>query len=284
MNILKQANVHSHELTKAVELSLSRDVPLRACAYEDLAQAADALRSGHWMPVGSVEFVRKAMEVSRVKEPEPMSYPAQLLPDLGREVKLVSALEALRGPGGKACSGGAPEVETGRAIFVKPLKTKEFTGFVLPPPGQREHLECANPELGTSESVLHDREQFSALVQLAERDPQSLVWISGVVRFVSEYRCYIVDGQIRGFARYDDGPDDAPAAQLGVAAKAAQLLKQVPGWSRGYSIDVGVLDTGQTQIVECNDGWALGLYGNSLRTADYFDLLWLRWQQICSQR
>ncbi|MEM8604121.1 MAG: ATP-grasp domain-containing protein, partial [Cyanobacteria bacterium P01_H01_bin.121] len=50
----------------------------------------------------------------------------------------------------------------------------------------------------------------------------------------------------------------------------------------GYAIDFGVLTSGQTALVEMNDGFAVGAYGIDSR--NYTDMIWARWEQLLSQR
>jgi hypothetical protein len=48
-----------------------------------------------------------------------------------------------------------------------------------------------------------------------------------------------------------------------------------------YGIDFGVLTSGETALVEANDGYALGAYQISGR--DYTDLLFTRWAELLSR-
>jgi hypothetical protein len=47
-----------------------------------------------------------------------------------------------------------------------------------------------------------------------------------------------------------------------------------------YGIDFGVLSTGQTALVEFNDGYALGAY--KISSSAYTDLLLTRWNELVS--
>lgn len=47
-----------------------------------------------------------------------------------------------------------------------------------------------------------------------------------------------------------------------------------------FSLDIGVLEPGETALIECNDAWALGYYRGTLSHRDYIDMLWRRWDQI----
>jgi ATP-grasp domain, R2K clade family 2 len=50
----------------------------------------------------------------------------------------------------------------------------------------------------------------------------------------------------------------------------------------GYAIDFGVLSTGETALVEMNDGFALGAY--AIDSQDYTDLICARWTELLTQR
>jgi hypothetical protein len=45
-----------------------------------------------------------------------------------------------------------------------------------------------------------------------------------------------------------------------------------------YGIDFGVLESGETALVEANDGYALGAY--TIQTQQYTDLLIRRWEKL----
>lgn len=45
-----------------------------------------------------------------------------------------------------------------------------------------------------------------------------------------------------------------------------------------YGIDFGVLSSGETALVEANDGYALGAY--KIESAPYAELLFARWAEL----
>ncbi len=136
-------------------------------------------------------------------------------------------------------------------IFVKPLSQhKEFTGHV-----RRGDLDDLN-------RTAHLEDDFDVLV-------------SDVVDFVSEWRCFVLRGQCIGAKPYAGdvraiSPDwrvlDGAIGALGDALPA------------GCSIDLGVTRTGETLVVEMNDGYALGSYG--LAAVPYAQLLEARWEEL----
>lgn len=227
---------------------LARDAPavLRAQA-EDLQHHAPRLRSGGFMPVGSVEYVRAAMAIAGIEEPQCDPYPPALQPWMGRTLALATAAEVLA---------------TATPLFVKPARQlKAFDGFVLrrdEPPQE------------------HAQEQLQALCALP---PDTPVWTSDAVTFLSEWRFYVQDQQILGSGRYDpDGEEDAPAPDR------AAVLQAIAAYGRTgcYALDMGVLADGKTALVEVNDAWATGLYQGALTPADYFAWLTGRWLELAS--
>jgi hypothetical protein len=196
------------------------------------------------MPVGSVEFVRQAMAIAGLREPANMSYPMQAMPYLRRQVR-------------ETVAGAVSE-----RAFVKPVRTKKFTGFVYDP--------ASDPaSLGE-----HDREQHAAFASAHADEP---VWTSEPVSFVSEWRYYVSRGRLMGSARYD--PHDTPDAPAPDMALVLECIKAIGNFS-SFAIDFGVLDTGETALVEVNDGWAIGLYGGAMSNVDYFTFLRNRWSDL----
>ena len=102
---------------------------------------------------------------------------------------------------------------------------------------------------------------------------ETAILCSEVVEFVSEYRCYIINGEIKGVKHYIGDMFTFPDGDFMKRCVAA--YKSAPS---GYSMDFGVLKNGQTVLVECNDGWSLGNYG--LDHSIYARLLSTRWLEI----
>jgi hypothetical protein len=200
--------------------------------------------------VGSVEFVRAAMGLAGIPEPANMSYPAGEAAGrhLRRQIHRFTASEALGLRDGP--------------FFVKPEVTKAFTGFVL------DLRDCARP------LDEHDSAQLQALRAM---DPASSVWVSEVVHWQCEWRCYVQDRTVIGMGRYDeDGSDDAPEPDIESVHRMIMDL----GIDHPFVVDVGVLDNGQTALVEINDAWAIGLYDNALNPKHYLQFLLARWDSI----
>lgn len=246
-SILRQAGVSPVEGRVAAQYAMTSDVPIKTVSFEDLASHADVLRTGTVLPIGSVEFVRKAMGLTGLPEPENMTYPDALREYLRRDVHQCTAGSVLG------------------AWFVKPVTTKAFTGFVF------DTMQAADtlPD--------HDREQHAAFLALPSEAP---VWVSEPVSWLSEFRYYVLGGQVVGEGRYDDGPDDLPSPDTLLVSEMAGRLAGEPSAPVAFSLDVGVLASGETALVEVNDAWALGFYRGTLSHRGYVSMLWRRWQQL----
>lgn len=245
-SIVRQAGAKSVESRIAIQYAMTADVPLVTVSIEQLELHAAAIRGGA-LPVGSVEFVRRVMEVAGVTEPRNFSYPPALAAYLHRSVERRAA--------GKV---------RGR-WFIKPVTTKAFTGFVVDTRENPDGLDC------------HDRIQFNEFLALP---PGDLVWVAEPVEWLSECRFYIAQGEVLGFGRYDDGPDDAPLPAESIVREMVQQLAAGQALPAGFAIDVGVMQGGKTALVECNDAWAIGYYRGSCSPSDYMRMLLERWRQL----
>ncbi len=97
--------------------------------------------------------------------------------------------------------------------------------------------------------------------------------ISQLIDIVSEYRCYIIDKKIVGCYNYLGSIYEYPNLKL-----VDQMISEFENAPIGYSIDVALLENGETCLIECNDGWSLGNYG--LEPKLYTRLLTERWIEI----
>jgi hypothetical protein len=135
-------------------------------------------------------------------------------------------------------------------IFIKPFAgIKSFTG----------HIKGKNLE------------------SLPENIDEQLVYSSSIINLIGEWRYYVLAKQVLGFSRYD-GDDNDVIPDISVITDAIDSFENPP---IGYSIDIGVLDTGETVLIEVNDGWALGYYtwGN-MTEQNYLKLITHRWKEI----
>ncbi len=101
------------------------------------------------------------------------------------------------------------------------------------------------------------------------------VLVSEVLDIISEYRCYIIDGELKGIKHYLGDIRIFP--DIKIIDSAISKYKSQPC---GYSMDFGVTSDGKTVLIECNDGYSLGNYG--LEPDLYSTLLAKRWREIIS--
>lgn len=140
------------------------------------------------------------------------------------------------------------------SIFVKPKsKTKLFTGFTI-------------------ESSLD-------FYRLAEFPKSTVLYCSPIVNWQAEYRVFVNHSKIVGIKRYSG--DEKYELDMTIVKNAVQDLENSEEGTHAYGIDFGILSTGETALVEWNDGYALGSYG--LDQEIYTDLLLERWSEIMNK-
>jgi len=100
---------------------------------------------------------------------------------------------------------------------------------------------------------------------------------SEVLSIVSEHRAFITDGRIVDVDKYKGKYGTHPS--LEVMENCMRAWKDAPV---AYGLDFGVLDDGQTVLIEANDAYALGSYG--LNSYDYTKMLILRWKEIVGSK
>jgi hypothetical protein len=144
-------------------------------------------------------------------------------------------------------------LDEGKRFFIKPEGWKTFTGFV-------------------ADNSMDPR--FNGTTN------QQPVWISEVVKFVSEYRAYVVRGQVRAVTFYSGHSTER--VNIEVIHNAVDIFT-LNGAPAGYGIDFGVLENGDTALIEVNDGFSLGAYGYYLQE-HYYDMLAARWQELLGVR
>lgn len=192
---------------------------------------------------GDMDAMHGAMNQLKIDIPAPDDYPASLAPFLKRRVWKSVLGEVERR---FFVDGGAP-------VFAKPSsRRKSFTGRVFATAGD-----------------------FMSVGATSRRQE---VWCSEVVTWRSEYRVYVVDDDIVGMDHYGGSTDVAPdMSTIDAALKSYRDAGQAPS---AYGIDFGVLSTGETALVEANDGYALGAY--SVDAKPYTDLVTRRWAELLS--
>ena len=133
-------------------------------------------------------------------------------------------------------------------VFIKPKdKIKKFTGFVI--------------------------KSIDDLSNINNGGEATKIVCSDVVKFVSEYRCPVINGEIKDFCFYS-GDSNAIIDKNVVH----EMVKDFVNSPKAYCIDVGVLSTGETALIEVNDAISVGIYSMSKEL--YAELLMTRWNEI----
>jgi hypothetical protein len=190
------------------------------------------------MFVGGIKTMQKAFRAIAVTPPQ-IDNPHIHLPEyLGREVLEATWYDVEQ------------MVEANQLpIFVKPLdEQKLFTGYVV---NNKSDLAYAKYD------VKHDTK----------------ILISETVNFISEYRCFVLNGEMVGCKNYKG--DFRVTPNFSIMESAIKDYKEQPV---AYSIDFGVTDEGATLLIEMNDAYGLGSYG--LDKNIYCRLLEARWDEI----
>lgn len=121
---------------------------------------------------------------------------------------------------------------------------------------------------------------YRDLLRSIECDDATPVQIQGVVEFVSEWRAFILDGEVLSVSHYNGDPMIFPDAAT--ITRFVSLWKEAPV---AYSADFGIvrdaeLSSARSLLVEVNDAFALGAYG--LNSIAYARMIEARWRQMCA--
>ena len=93
------------------------------------------------------------------------------------------------------------------------------------------------------------------------------------VKWVTEYRIPVINKIPRDYCNYFGNPD--------IQVDKSAVQNMIDDWTdspKAYCLDVGVLDTGETALIEINDAFSCGSYSMSAET--YGDLLTTRWNEL----
>jgi hypothetical protein len=191
--------------------------------------------------VGDMPCTYGAMKQLGIPIPEANTYPASLVGFMHRRT-WHSTVGQLR----TDVSDGA-----GRAIFAKPTnRQKVFTG-----------------------AVFADLADLYWLHKVSHRQP---IICAESVRWLTEYRVYVCEGAILSVDFYDGDASIKPDLER-VEAAIRRLTDAGEAYA-GYAIDFGVLSSGETALVEMNDGFSVGAY--SIGSDDYTRMILARWDQL----
>jgi hypothetical protein len=213
-----------------------RGVPVQTYTRDDMLAGRCELRRDT-LVVGSVRCVHAALQQLGVSIPKACDLPESLASYRGRRIWTSDWGTIHR------------EFLAGRTepIFVKPLDdVKAFVGYVL---RTRADLEP------TMSCPAHMK-----------------LLVSEVVEFVSEWRSYVLRGEVIGVGHYKGDPLRFPDPEvIRSAVKDFQAESPV-----AYGLDFGITAAGRSLLIEVNDGYAIGSYGlPAPKLAEMYEARWL---------
>lgn len=173
------------------------------------------------------------------KNPNLQDYPTELWQFMDRKIAK-STLGEIR----KSFSSGKSE-----PIFMKSVGQKRFTGYVV--------------------------SEFKNLLRSVRLPNEEEIYISPVLNFESEWRCYIHKGEIIKISNYKGKPELFPSIW-----NIKLAIKKFTKAPVAYCLDFGITDYGGTVLVEANDMYALGNYG--VFPMQYSKMIEDRWLEIMS--
>lgn len=197
---------------------------------------------GATLVVGSIRYMEAAARLRGTRLPNHPTYPNSLNCFLDREISLGRLLQLTR---------YLQQYPVG--VFIKPaVRTKRFTGFL-----------CRT-------------EDDFRISGVPRNEP---VWFSEPVEWVSEWRYYLSGtGLVRGVYYSGDAniyPDPLTVVRILLGFRADSTLPNAG------AIDIGVLSTGQTSVVEFNDAWSIGYYGTTPEDElTYMNMLMAGWKEV----
>lgn len=240
MFILEQRyNRLGYEEALLREVAIHRNIPVKYVVEKHAARGMITFEDCT-LVAGSVPFLKHVLRTLGKPLPAENSYPACLNHLLYREVKKLKTLREAKA-----------FLDKGTSFFIKPADLKRFTGFVT---------------------------QFSDDFRFLGCSEHIPAYISTTVTFLSEWRCYVANGKLLDVKFANNGGDRKILPDMHVIEAAVRTLTDAKA-PAGYAVDFGVLDTGQTALVELNDGFALGAYDN-ISGETYMEVIQSRWKEL----
>lgn len=242
--IEKRGNELALEERLVCEVLEQRGVPVQLYTRKRIDRRDLPLDSRSFV-MGTTPSMHGAMKQLGIEVPPPSDYPSALHHLLHRKIwsSTLGEIEARVSDGLNA------------PVFVKPAdQLKNFTGRVFESPGDTYFL--------------------------GRTSRRQKVWCSEVVQWRSEFRAYVVGVDVVGLDFYQGDAEVRPCEQtIAEAVRAYRSSGEAPA---AYGIDFGVLATGETALIEANDGYSLGAY--QIAAAPYADVLFARWAELMATR
>lgn len=187
---------------------------------------------------GTIPVVHAALRTLGIDPPAPLDYPDSLQRFLGRKVW---------------------ETDLGRArdsaswpLFIKPrYHGKAFAGLVV--------------------------RAFRNLLSTGDLPDEYPVWASEILEFESEWRIFVLNGEVLDARPYGHEAFRAVPGK----DRVCEMISAFENRPIAFALDVGV-SNGETFLVEANDAYSLGTYG--LDPMLYAKLIHARWSELTEGR
>jgi hypothetical protein len=165
-----------------------------------------------------------------------------------RAGKIIGSMQPYQSSVSKLLLEAKSEIASGKKLFIKPVQNKLFTGMVF------------------------DLMTLSTLDKYPN-DTRVLVSLPFESKIIAECRCYVRFNKIVDVRNYSGDFTVIPDIKW-----TENIVKNLIDFPSAYTIDVCLLENGQTEVVEFNDMWAIGNYG--IDNSDYYKLLRERYFEI----
>lgn len=184
-------------------------------------------------PIGEINFVTKWLQMyTNVKHENPIEIPKYLRTDefLKREYTI----------------GTWEDIPRSGKWFIKDASILKYFSNIM-------HMDIEyNEELFDYEP----KNKFDSTLVLHKN---SKYVISSPFNIVSEYRIYVIGGEIEAIINYNGDPTILPDIKL--LNKAINLINNNEKWLRSYTVDIMINSKGETAIIEIHNFASVGLYG-----------------------
>lgn len=131
-------------------------------------------------------------------------------------------------------------------VMVKDLSQYDYPYFVKP---------STQVKLFTGDVIENDS-QMKIFRDYYDVVDETELYKCDVVDFLSEYRCFVHRGVLKGLEHYRGDFKLFPSIPT-----IEYMISEFTDAPVAYSLDVGLTPDGETLLVEVNDMWALGSYG-----------------------
>lgn len=235
-----------HSINIAAAMYGFRDMGAEIIPYHSLDDIYDMVKRDDIV----LDYIHQCNEVFHKFNVTPVEedYPDVLKPFLGRKIWTDTIENFSR-----------DEEKWKKGYFVKPLKSKAFTGKII--------------------------DSISSLVGCGNQEDNYEILVSEPMNVKAEWRCFILYDEIIDVRPYGVLIDSSRKSyKYSYDSEVLQkMMEAFVTWDErpaACSMDICVTDDKRTLLVECNDAYALGEYG--LAGIYYAKMISARWSQLLS--